>query len=125
MRTLGPGGKKCVGPGEENGRRLAASVALGEAATLCRVFAPLTTKAGLETVPVWPPQGHAHAGSRTRVTSMGGLYDAATLRALVPGVRTYDRRIHASIELWVCQDAASTRQIANSYQVRLASLYYA
>ena len=25
---------------------------------------------------------HAHAGSRTRVTSMGGLYDAATLRAL-------------------------------------------
>ena len=30
------------------------------------------------------PQGsssNAHAGSRTRVTSMGGLYDAATLRA--------------------------------------------
>ena len=26
---------------------------------------------------------NAHAGSRTRVTSMGGLYDAATLRALV------------------------------------------
>ena len=25
----------------------------------------------------------AHAGSQTRVTSMGGLYDAATLRALV------------------------------------------
>ena len=25
----------------------------------------------------------AHAGSRTRVTSMGGLYDAATLRALL------------------------------------------
>jgi hypothetical protein len=25
---------------------------------------------------------NAHAGSRTRVTSMGGLYDAATLRAL-------------------------------------------
>ena len=24
---------------------------------------------------------HAHPGSRTRVTSMGGLYDAATLRA--------------------------------------------
>ena len=24
----------------------------------------------------------AHAGSRTRVTSMGGLYDTATLRAL-------------------------------------------
>ena len=24
----------------------------------------------------------AHAGSRTRVTSMGGLYDAATLHAL-------------------------------------------
>ena len=28
-------------------------------------------------------QKTAHAGSRTRVTSMGGLYDAATLRALV------------------------------------------
>ena len=27
-------------------------------------------------------QRNAHAGSRTRVTSMGGLYDAATLRAL-------------------------------------------
>ena len=26
---------------------------------------------------------NAHAGSRTRVTSIGGLYDAATLRALV------------------------------------------
>ena len=25
----------------------------------------------------------AHAGSRARVTSMGGLYDAATLRALM------------------------------------------
>ena len=25
----------------------------------------------------------AHAGSRTRVTSMGGLYDAATLHALL------------------------------------------
>ena len=42
--------------------------------------------------PLWPilqqcvPQGgssNAHAGSRTRVTSMGGLYDAATLRAPV------------------------------------------
>ena len=27
-------------------------------------------------------RAYAHAGSRTRVTSMGGLYDAATLRAL-------------------------------------------
>ena len=27
----------------------------------------------------------AHAGSRTRVTSMGGLYDAATLHALLGG----------------------------------------
>ena len=26
---------------------------------------------------------NAHAGSRTRVTSMGGLYDTATLHALV------------------------------------------
>ena len=26
----------------------------------------------------------AHAGSPTRVTSMGGLYDAATLHALMP-----------------------------------------
>ena len=32
-----------------------------------------------------PSQGrsNAHAGSRTRVTSMGGLYDTATLRALL------------------------------------------
>ena len=29
----------------------------------------------------------AHAGSRARVTSMGGLYDAATLRALMCKVR--------------------------------------
>ena len=28
----------------------------------------------------------AHAGSRTRVTSMGGLYDAATLRALMVSI---------------------------------------
>jgi hypothetical protein len=28
----------------------------------------------------------AHAGSRTRVTSMGGLYDTATLRALSYGI---------------------------------------
>ena len=35
-----------------------------------------------------PPDGaNAHAGSRTRVTSMGGLYDAATLRAPVTSVR--------------------------------------
>ena len=27
------------------------------------------------------PGKYAHAGSRTRVTSMGGLYDAATLHA--------------------------------------------
>ena len=36
----------------------------------------------------WPQLGRAttktaHAGSRTRVTSMGGLYDTATLRALL------------------------------------------
>ena len=30
-----------------------------------------------------PETDHAHAGSRARVTSMGGLYDAATLRALM------------------------------------------
>ena len=30
----------------------------------------------------------AHAGSRTRVTSMGGLYDAATLRALLESLRS-------------------------------------
>ena len=32
---------------------------------------------------------HAHAGSRTRVTSMGGLYDAATLRAPRMSQRRY------------------------------------
>ena len=31
---------------------------------------------------------YAHAGSRTRVTSMGGLYDAVTLHALVWGWET-------------------------------------
>ena len=30
---------------------------------------------------------YAHAGSRTRVTSMGGLYDAATPHALVRTAR--------------------------------------
>ena len=32
-------------------------------------------------------QKHAHAGSRTRVTSMGGLYDTVTLRALATKVQ--------------------------------------
>ena len=33
---------------------------------------------------IWSrPFGNAHAGSRTRVTSMGGLYDTATLHALM------------------------------------------
>ena len=32
---------------------------------------------------------YAHAGSRTRVTSMGGLYDAATLHALYRATSTY------------------------------------
>ena len=31
----------------------------------------------------WQDNTHAHAGSQTRVTSMGGLYDTATLRALL------------------------------------------
>ena len=31
----------------------------------------------------------AHAGRRARVTRMGGLYDAATLRALMCKVRTF------------------------------------
>ena len=39
----------------------------------------------------------AHAGSRARVTLMGGLYDAATLRALMYKVRT------------VCADIPSRR----------------
>ena len=33
------------------------------------------------------PGSSAHAGSRTRVTSMGDLYDAATLRALLISLR--------------------------------------
>ena len=33
-------------------------------------------------MPVLLKNMNAHAGSRARVTSMGGLYDAATLRAL-------------------------------------------
>ena len=44
-----------------------------------------------KTLVRWEESGramrNAHAGSRTRVTSMGGLYDAATLHAPVhPGV---------------------------------------
>ena len=31
---------------------------------------------------------NAHTGSRTQVTSMGGLYDAATLRALLESLRS-------------------------------------
>ena len=38
---------------------------------------------------------NAHAGSRTRVTSMGGLYDAATLRALVAEVFSFECDAHA------------------------------
>ena len=38
---------------------------------------------------------NAHAGSRTRVTSMGGLYDAATLRALVAEVFSFECSAHA------------------------------
>ena len=38
---------------------------------------------------------NAHAGSRTRVTSMGGLYDAATLRALVAEVFSFECKAHA------------------------------
>ena len=38
------------------------------------------------------PQGDAHAGSRTRVTSMGGLYDAATLRALKRRFQAFGNR---------------------------------
>ena len=37
-------------------------------------------------------RANAHAGSRARVTSMGGMYDTATLRALlnsrIPGMKT-------------------------------------
>ena len=42
-----------------------------------RIFAVLP----LSGIPTLGPD--AHAGSRTRVTSMGGLYDAATLHALL------------------------------------------
>ena len=38
---------------------------------------------------------NAHAGSRTRVTSMGGLYDAATLRALVAEAFSFKLKEHA------------------------------
>ena len=40
---------------------------------------------------------YAHAGSRTRVTSMGGLYDAATLRAPMPAVGPPSREIWAFV----------------------------
>jgi hypothetical protein len=36
---------------------------------------------------------YAHAGIRTRVTSMGGLYDTATLRALAADFQTCNRDV--------------------------------
>ena len=45
---------------------------------------PLRVAKPAPTRKVWPRRLNAHAGSRTRVTSMGGLYDTATLRALTP-----------------------------------------
>ena len=39
------------------------------------------TKPNAELQKTEPLEINAHAGSRTRVTSMGGLYDAATLHA--------------------------------------------
>ena len=36
----------------------------------------------------------AHAGSRTRVTSMGGLCDAATLHALLSEIATGQAPVH-------------------------------
>ena len=46
---------------------------------LCHSFA-----SGVYMSPRWMAVKNAHAGSRTRVTSMGGLYDAVTLHALCP-----------------------------------------
>ena len=49
----------------------------------------------------------AHAGSRTRVTSMGGLYDAATLRA--PHLFC-SSLLHKWAARWRCQRAANTKE---------------
>ena len=43
---------------------------------------------------------HAHAGSRARVTSMGGLYDAATLHALLHKGPYLDKVIFGTPNYW-------------------------
>ena len=58
-----------------------------ESAARCNSWSTAVVMRGVETnMTLRKQQAHgkyAHAGSRTRVTSMGGLYDAATLHALV------------------------------------------
>ena len=58
-----------------------------ESAARCNSWSTAVVMRGVETnMTLRKQQAHgkyAHAGSRTRVTSMGGLYDAATLRALI------------------------------------------
>ena len=51
--------------------------ALGRRAGPQRLTCALARRMGMKA------KSHAHAGSRARVTSMGGLYDAATLHALM------------------------------------------
>ena len=67
--------------------------AAGSVITTCLVTSPpglVTTLLPTGACCMWTTakrggiaRASAHAGSRARVTSMGGLYDAATLRALV------------------------------------------
>ena len=45
---------------------------------------------------------HAHAGRRTRVTSMGGLYDAATLHALMSGLGSLPSRNELAKRVRAC-----------------------
>ena len=56
---------------------------------------------------------HAHTGSRTRVTSMGGLYDAATLRALLVSLRG-DYRITQCVFLNCARSTAAVYTVTHA-----------
>ena len=62
-------------------------------------------------------QTSAHAGSRTRVTSMGGLYDAATLHVLLAAPQ------HSVEELLLGDNRSSNMQpTARGHQIHLARI---
>ena len=60
--------------------------------------------------------GNAHAGSRTRVTSMGGLYDAATLRARNDALK------QQKMSMWTycgCEEKSKARSVDAAFVLRV------